>query len=297
MGRAQHRVGRRSAVVLAGLALAPLGLAASALAAPPAWADSAGYELYCPNTPVGNVVLNDVVVTGTITPAAPAAGQQFSLSNFQVRANIPASLASAAQALGNTAVTGNATVQIDASGASPSAVKSSSLSFSSPLPPSGTPVPSSGVNLDVPAPAGSIGPFTASGGPITLSVDKAATLTLEVSGAPLALTCTAYPNNTVPSGITKSTPSGSPASPTVATSTSTSGAVSASATPTTAPPTAPSTSSNLAFTGPSTTLYVVGLVGLLLVDIGYLTLTAVDRPRRLLFRAASRIGHAASRRR
>jgi hypothetical protein len=285
---------RIGSAALLGLGFAPLVWLVAASSEAPAWADSTAYELYCPGTPVGNVVLNDVMVTGSMSPSSPAAGQSFTLSNFQVKANIPAGLASAAQALQNTAVAGTAIVQIDATGATPSSIKSNALSFTSPLPPSGTPVPSSGVNLDVPSPPGSIGPFTASGGPVTLTIDKAATLTLQVSGSPLTLTCTAYPNNTVASGIVQTTPSGSPSSPTVATS---SAAAAAASTPTTTVPPSTAASSNLAFTGPSTTLYIVGAAGLLLVDIGYLTLTAVDRPRRLLLKAVSRVGHLGSRRR
>lgn len=284
------------ALSLAG-ALSPFLSAAS-------WADTPGFELYCPGTPVGNVVLNNVVVTGALSTASPGAGQQFTLGNFQVQANIPASLATAAQALGNTAVSGNATVTVDVSGATPASVSSGSLSFNSPLPPSGTQVPSSGISLSVPPSPGSVGPFTAAGGPITLTVDKSASLTLLVSGSPLNLTCTAYPNDTVPSGITSASPSGSPISPTVvttgaggATSSGSAGgapagtaASSSGAGPATAA--GGSASGSLAFTGPSTGLYIAGGVGLLLVDLGYLLLTAVDRPRRLLFRAAGRIGRS-----
>lgn len=294
MRRGHRFTARIGSAGLVGLGLAPLSYLLATSSATSAWADASAYELYCPGTPVGNVVLNNVTVTGTISPSTPAAGQQFTLSNFQVQANIPSSLASAAQALNNTAVSGTAVVQIDATGATPANIKSSALSFSSPLPPSGTPVPSSGVSLNVPSPAGSIGPFTASGGPITLAIDKAATLTLQVSGSPLTLTCTAYPNNSVASGIVQSSPTASPTSPTVA-STTASGAASATTPTTAAPATAPS--SNLAFTGPSTTLYIVGAAGLLLIDVGYLFLTAVDRPRRLLLKAVSRVGHLGSRRR
>lgn len=293
MRRGQRMAARSVSAVLVGLGLAPLAWMVADASGTSAWADSSAYELYCPGTPVGNVVLNNVTVTGTISPSSPAAGQQFTLSNFQVQANIPAGLASAAQALNNTAVSGTAVVQIDATGATPADIKSSALSFNSPLPPNGTPVPSAGVNLDVPSPAGSIGPFTASGGAITLAVDKAATLTLQVSGSPLTLTCTAYPNNSVASGIVQTSPTASPSSPTVATTTS--GAASATTPTTVAPATA--ASSNLAFTGPSTTLYIVGAAGLLLIDIGYLILTAVDRPRHFLLKAVSRVGNLTSRRR
>lgn len=272
--------------MLAGLLLAPLLGAALLVTATPAGADASAYELYCPGTPVGNVVLNNVVVTGSLSPPNPAAGQQFSVTNFQVQANVPSSLASAAQALGNTSISGNAVVQLDATGATPGTLKSSALNFSEPLPPSGQSVPASGIALNVPSPAGSIGPFTASGGAVTVAVDKAATLTLEVSGSPLTLTCTAYPNNSVASGITKAAPTAASVSPTVATASG--GSASGAGTPTTAAP-ATAAGSSLPTTGPTTDLYIAGIVGLLLIDLGYLLLTTVARPRRLM-RMLSRAG-------
>ncbi|HAM03745.1 MAG TPA: hypothetical protein DCQ30_16195 [Acidimicrobiaceae bacterium] len=60
----------------------------------------------------------------------------------------------------------------------------------------------------------------------------------------------------------------------------------------TSPSTAPSTGS-LAFTGPSHFDFVVGLVGLLLLDLGYLVLTTVDRPRRLIGRLLGRSSSSA----
>ena len=36
------------------------------------------YELYCPGSPVGNIVLNDTTTTATITPSTLTQGQQFS---------------------------------------------------------------------------------------------------------------------------------------------------------------------------------------------------------------------------
>ena len=90
-----------------------------AASATPAFADSSPYELYCPGTPVGNIVLNDVVTTGTITPASPASGAQFNLTNYQSTVVLPSSIVSAAAALGNSAITGSATLKVDATGATP----------------------------------------------------------------------------------------------------------------------------------------------------------------------------------
>ena len=77
------------------------------------------YELYCPGTPVGNIVLNNVATTGTITPADPTPGEQFNLTGYQNTLTIPSSIASAAAALGNSAITGTATATVNANGATP----------------------------------------------------------------------------------------------------------------------------------------------------------------------------------
>ena len=68
----------------------------------------------------------------------------------------------------------------------------------------------------IPTTPGTLGPFTATGSGVTVEEDAAASLTLIVSGSPLALTCTAYPNDSAPTGITSSTPTGSPIDPVIA---------------------------------------------------------------------------------
>ena len=264
---------------------------------------SSPYELYCPGTPVGDIALNDVVTTGTITPASPAPGSTFNLTNYQTTVAIPASLVSAAAALGNTAIQGSAVETVDAVGATPASLAGPSLSFNVPIPSS---VPSSGLQLQLPSPATSIGPFTASSQTVTLSQDSSASLTLVVSGAPLTLTCTAYANDSVPTGITTSAPSGEPISPLIATtgtttttttttspssSTTTSTTrASSSTTSTTAVHTASTSSSvpsvssgQLAFTGSGPGLRWLAAVGAVLVLGGAAILMAVDAPR-VLFR-------------
>ena len=161
------------------------------------------YELYCPGTPVGDIALNDVQTAATITPTDPAVGATFNVTGYQTTANIPTALASAAQALGNTDITGTATTQLDVTGATPTTLQSGTINFTAPLP---NPLPADGVTLDLPSPAGSLGPFTASSTAITVQEDSNASLSLVVSGAALTLTCTAYPNNTVASGITSTAP-------------------------------------------------------------------------------------------
>ncbi|HUI03362.1 MAG TPA: hypothetical protein VLZ77_07460 [Acidimicrobiales bacterium] len=275
---------KRMAAVVAGVvaggagAFALLGATAS-----PAFANTSPYEIYCPGTPVGNIVMNDVVTNGTISPASPASGQQFSLNGYQSVVVLPSSIASAAAALGNSAIVGTAVLKVDATGATPAAVSAGSLPINAPLP---SPVPSSGVTLNLPASPGTVGPFTASGSTISLTVDPAISLTVTVSGSNLNLTCTPYPNNTAPSGITSSAPSGSKASPVIATATAGGGgapATTAAPTATTAPSTpAPST---LASTGPGPHLWLVAVIGFVVLYLGSVALALVERPRSLLRRA------------
>ena len=58
------------------------------------------------------------MTSATVSPAAPSAGQSFSITGYQTLVNLPSSLASAAAPLQPT-LTGSATAQIDASGATP----------------------------------------------------------------------------------------------------------------------------------------------------------------------------------
>ena len=238
--------------------------------APSAFADSQPYELYCPGTPVGSIALNGVVTTATITPASPASGSTFQVTNYQTTVTLPAGIVSAAAALGNTSIAGQAVTQLDATGATPATLKGSPISFNLAIP---NPPPTAGLPLQIPASPGSVGPFTATGGAITITQDSAASLTLTVSGNPLTLTCTAYANNAVPSGITASKPSGSAMSPQIATAsagsgggggaTTTTAAPSATTTTTAAPATTPSTgSSSLATTGTGPGIILLGEIGI-----------------------------------
>ncbi len=278
----------RTAARLAGSAAIVGGVTFAILSGPgSAYADTAPYELYCPGTPVGNIAINDVVTTGTITPASPSAGGQFTVTNYQTKASVVATLVSAAAALGNTAIAGSASTTVDATGATPATLAGPAVTFDDPIP---SPVPSSGLQLLLPSPAGTVGPFTATGGAIALSVDQKASLTLEVSGNPLALTCTAYPNDAVAvAGIAHTPPTGSPISPPLATATA-GGTAAPTTTPTTpstpttaAPDTSPST---LPTTGAGPGLYVVGFLGLLALLLSSVVF-GVERAQRMLARASS----------
>ncbi len=179
---------------------------------PPGGQVTGPYELYCPGTPVGNIALNNVTTTASIPTLS--VGQSFEATNFQTQLNLPASITSAAAALGNSAIMGDAVVKVDASGATPASVSSGPIDINAPIP---SPVPTSGLALDLPSPPGTVGPFTPTGGVVTLTVDPAISLTLVVSGSNLNLTCTPYANNAAPTGIVASAPRGSKVSPVIAT--------------------------------------------------------------------------------
>jgi len=282
-GGTMARSGRkRIAAVVAGIVAGSAGaFALLAASASPAFANTSPYELYCPGTPVGNIVLNDAVTNGTITPASPASGQQFSLTNYQSVVSLPSSIVSAAAALGNSAIVGTAVLKVDATGATPAAVSAGNLPINAPIP---SPVPAAGLTLNLPSAPGTVGPFTASGSTISLTVDPAISLSISVSGSNLNLTCSPYPNNTAPSGITSSAPSGAKASPVIATASAGAGAAPATtAAPTVTTP-APTTSS-LASTGPGPHLWLVAVIGFVVLYLGSVALALVERPQSLLRRA------------
>jgi len=201
------------------------------------------YEIYCPGTPIGSIAINNVTTQASLTPSSPTSGQTFNVTGYQTSVTLPASLASAAAALSPT-LTGSATTKLDALGATPSTLPVGPLTFSLTFP---SPIPSSGVVLQVPTPAASEGPFTSSGGGVTIEEDSGISLTLMVAGSPLNLTCTAYPNDTItPSGVTTSTPSVPSTSPVIAVSGGTT-------TTTTSSPTTTTTSATTTTTGATTT--------------------------------------------
>ena len=115
------------------------------------------YELYCPGTPIGNIVLNDVQTVGNIAPASPQPGQQFNLTGYQTKVTIPKNLVTAASAFGSM-LQGSATAAVDVqTGATPPQISSGTLNFNVPIP-----NPPTALELDLPTPAATIGPFTAS---------------------------------------------------------------------------------------------------------------------------------------
>ncbi|HUI04500.1 MAG TPA: hypothetical protein VLZ77_13235, partial [Acidimicrobiales bacterium] len=251
------------------------------------------YELYCPGTPVGDIALNDVTTSATVTPATLTNGATFNVTGYQTSVNLPQSLAQAAAALTTPPATptlaGTAVGQIDVTGGTPGSKTTGTESFSLPIP---SPVPSAGLTLTVPSSPLSIGPFTAQGSAITVQNDEATSLTLMVANAPLTLTCTAYANNSVASGIVTAAPTGKAIAPIIAIAGGGSTATTAAPTPTTKPGSTGTTkpvtapSGALAFTGPGPGVGVIGILGAVLVLIGIALLVLVDMPRRMLMRLA-----------
>ena len=193
----------------------PVLATGSATTPPPPPPSPGPYEVYCPGTPVGSIVMNDVSTAGTLSPAQPSAGQQFNLAGYQTQLVIPAGIVNAAAALGNVSISGTATTTLEASGATPGSVPSGTMSFDVPIP---SPIPSTGLTLAVPSSPTTIGPFTATGGTISITQAPQIALTLNASGTdtapPFTLTCTTYPNDALPqSGITALRPPGAPYSP------------------------------------------------------------------------------------
>jgi hypothetical protein len=248
--------------------------------------------------------LNDAMTSASLSPASPSAGQSFSLTGYQTVVNIPMALASAAQAVSpGQPLAGTATAQIDASGATPATTAEGPLPFSVDIP---TPVPAAGVSLTVPATPATVSGFTATSGGITIQEDTAASISLTVAGNSLALTCTAYPNNSVtPSGITTATPTVPSIAPVIA-------LAGGGSTATTAPPavttttkapgtksgsggsgggsgasTVAATSGALAFTGPGPGIGVLAILGGVMILLGFALLVLVDAPRRALTQLAS----------
>jgi hypothetical protein len=250
--------------------------------------------------------LNGVTTTADISPASPSSGGTFNVTNYQNAVVLPQQLAEAAASQSNP-LTGSATGQLDVTGATPATMPTGTLDFSVDIPEN---VPPSGLSFDVPSSPATIGPFTAgSGGNITIAEDSSITLTLEVGGSPLPLTCTAFPNNTPdftsgwmgtgeptsgsispvivvadPSGGSGSDPSGGSASDPSGGSGGSSdpSAVSASA-------------GSLAFTGTGSVVGWIGVSGMILILCGFALLVLIDAPRRTLARfVAYRSSHSSS---
>lgn len=263
-------------------AIASLGLGGVA------YADSQPYELVCPGTPVGTVIINDVVTTASISPASPSSGQTFNVTNYQTKLTLVAQIAKAAVAI-QPNIQGTATSTLDVSGATPGSQAAPAVQIDTAIPDQGV----NGVPLALPTSPESVGPFTVTGGTITVSQDKTAQLTLEIGGNPLPTTCTAYPNNSNATGLATAgtSISGTPTSPVIATTSAGSGttsaggttATTAAPTATSAPPATAASNSSLPYTGAGPGLSLMGRLGVFLLA-GAFVLLLLDGSRRFLRR-------------
>ena len=293
---ANRMVKRHGATALmAGLAaIGGSALAVLAVPAAPAFADSQPFEVYCPGTPVGSIVLNDAKAVGTIAPSSVSSGQQFNLTGYQATVTIPQTIANATVSLGTPALQGSATISVDATGATPAKIAGQPITFNQAIP---SPVPANGVSLSLPASPGTVGPFTATGGPVTVTLDPSVSITVTVSGSSLNLTCKTYPNNAAPSGITSNAPPGQSVAPVIATATASGGGPAPTPTtqppaptPTTQPPSTSASSSTLATTGAGPHLWFLLTVGVGVLLAGLLGLGLIEGPRQILRRALRTAG-------
>ena len=180
----------------------------------PALADSTPVELFCPSTPVGNFVSNDVVLNATLSPSDPAAGQQFNVTGFQAQVPVAADVLQDVASVGNTAWQGVQQGDVDVTGATPTSVPTGAMAFAAPIP---NPVPPAGITVGEPSTPATFGPFTASSNNIAVSLSQQFSLTFDDAGNELDLKCAWYPNDALPgSGITQDTPPGLPISPVIA---------------------------------------------------------------------------------
>jgi len=249
------------------------------------------YELFCVIPTIGNVVLNDTVTTAAITPTTasatfPSSGQTFNVTGYQTVVTVPAALATVALAISPNLM-GSTTATVDALGATPATTgQLPAVSFNVPIP-----TQPAAVTLSLPSTPETVPTlFTATGAGITIQEHSAAGLSLTVSGMPLALTCNAYPNDTIAtSGITTATPGAATISPVIAVAGAAPPATPAppaapQSTTTTATPVVKASSASLAFTGPGPGIGVLGIIGGALILLGFALFALVDAPRRAIAR-------------
>ena len=177
-------------------------------------ADSVPYEMYCPGTPVGNIVLNGTTSSGILTPAIPSQGHRFGITGYTVTFVLPAAIASAAEALGNTSIAMTLKTAFIVSGGRPALKRFHRQNIDVSLPVN---VPDNGLVVAVHFPSMTVGRVRRRATQITISQYPHVRLTMNVSGSILGLRCLTYPNDSAPSGIVNSSPSGSPVAPVIAT--------------------------------------------------------------------------------
>lgn len=77
---------------------------------------SGSFLAYCPQTNIGDIGLPGTTVSGTLSPASVSPGGTVSVDNLQISVTIPTGLVTAAEALGNTEISGYVSGQLDVLG-------------------------------------------------------------------------------------------------------------------------------------------------------------------------------------
>lgn len=202
---------RRFGVVSVSVAMlvSSAGVGLGAVLAPSASANTAAYELFCPGSPLGTMVLNQTVTTGRLSPRSPVVGGSVSLRNGRTTFYLPTSIVAAMRALGVQSVTGTLGEALDIQGSSP-ATSNVSGTFNVAFP---ARLPTRGLRVRVPL-GSMVIPVVSR--PVTVAVDQSSTLTLMILGSPVAMSCANYPNNSLPAGLAGGSPGTGPISPVVA---------------------------------------------------------------------------------
>jgi hypothetical protein len=151
------------------------------------------YELYCPATILGDVVIS-AATTATLSPVHPRVGQKFYLKGLQEHITFAAGLAQGLASL--SPLSGSAALEVHVAGAKPATDKSQAYHFTITIPKTVAP---SGLKFGVPTAPATMGPFTATGADVVVAQAKQQVLSLALGpGAQdkVALTCTSFPPGT-----------------------------------------------------------------------------------------------------
>jgi hypothetical protein len=172
----------------AGAPAAPAGAAPGAVSGRPQL--TGPYRLFCPGTLLGDLVLT-VKTSARLSPRSPAPGHSFTVSGLQLSVTFPQGLDEGLHTL--APISGTATEELLVRGATPAVVRTKSYAYAVPTP---AVVPPAGVALEVPATPATVGPFTATAGPVVVEESSSQTLVISAGASKpvkLALNCIAFP--------------------------------------------------------------------------------------------------------
>jgi len=152
------------------------------------------YQLYCPKTAFGDVVIG-VTTVASLSPSQPGAGVKFYVKGVQEKITFPQGLAQGLASLGT--LLGTASLVLHAPGATPASMATPVFHFTINLPKK---PPAAGLKFSAPAaPAPPMGPFTAGTSKVVVEEDKTQKLTLALDAKgqqPFPMSCTSFPPGT-----------------------------------------------------------------------------------------------------